>query len=280
MQLTDQENKDKLLEMAKNGLLNNGASGITERPDKRAYDQLRDVKITRNFLDVGEGSVLVEFGKTKVLCQATIENKVPRWLHEENRKAIDLGQKPRGWVTAEYAMLPRATEDRNQRESQKGKIGGRTHEISRLIGRSLRPVVDIYALGANQITIDCDVLQADGGTRTASITGAFVALYDAIEFGKQNGYIKKTAEVISDSVSAISVGIINGNPCLDLPYIEDSNADTDMNVVMTGSGKFIEIQGTAELNPFDNAELVSLLKLATKGNAELTKLQKEALGIK
>jgi ribonuclease PH len=247
------------------------------RPDGRANDQMREVRITRDYLSVGEGSVLVEFGNTKVLCQATFENKVPRWLHEENRKAKETRQKVRGWVTAEYAMLPRATDDRNQRESIKGKLGGRTHEISRLIGRALRGVVDIYALGENQITIDCDVLQADGGTRTASITGAYVALHDAITWGKQKKHIAQNSEVLTDSVSAVSAGIVNGQTVLDLPYIEDSKAETDMNVVMTGSGKFIEIQGTAEGEPFDNVELVELLRLAKKGNLELAQIQASVL---
>ncbi|MDR0950771.1 MAG: ribonuclease PH [Candidatus Ancillula sp.] len=243
------------------------------RQDGRNFDELRPIKITRNYLNVGEGSVLVEFGNTKVLCEATFENRVPRWLYEENRHAKERHQPVRGWVTAEYAMLPRATEDRNQRESVKGKISGRTQEISRLVGRSLRGIVDIYELGENQITIDCDVLQADGGTRTASITGAYIALKDAIQWGKDSGFVNMGAQVLKDSVSAISVGIINGQPMLDLPYVEDSSAETDMNVVMTGSGKFIEIQGTAEGEPFDHSELVNLLKLAEKGNKELATLQ-------
>ena len=252
---------------------------MNTRFDGRAADELREVKITRNYLQVGEGSVLVEFGNTKVLCQATFESRVPRWLFEENKRAREKGERARGWVTAEYAMLPRATDERNQRESVKGKIGGRTHEISRLIGRSLRGILDIHALGENQVTIDCDVLQADGGTRTASITGAYVALADAISWAREQGFITKNAQVLKDSVSAISVGIVDGKPLLDLPYEEDSAADTDMNVVMTGAGKFIEIQGTAEQDPFSHSQLVELLKLAEKGNAELASLQKGALGL-
>ncbi|MDR1861783.1 MAG: ribonuclease PH [Candidatus Ancillula sp.] len=247
------------------------------RFDGRADDEMRTVTIERNYLDVGEGSVLVSFGNTKVLCQASFENQVPRWLLNENKDAARRGEKARGWVTAEYAMLPRATSERNQRESVKGKIGGRTHEISRLVGRALRGIIDIYALGENQIQLDCDVLQADGGTRCASITGAYIALYDAVEWARENGFIAKDAKVLKDSVSAVSVGVVDGRPVLDLPYVEDSTAETDMNVVMTGSGKFIEIQGTAEGEPFDHAELVALLKLAEKGTTELKTIQEEAL---
>jgi len=192
---------------------------------------------------------------------------VPRWK-------VGKGE---GWVTAEYAMLPRATHDRSDRESVKGKIGGRTHEISRLIGRSLRAVVDVKALGENTIVIDCDVLQADGGTRTAAITGAFVALADAIAWGKAKGHIPAKAKVLTGSVSAISVGIIDGSPMLDLAYTEDVRAETDMNVVVTGDGKFVEVQGTAEGVPFDRDELNLLLDLALEGNASLAKIQAEAL---
>lgn len=239
------------------------------RADGRAVDELRPVTITRNYLEQGEGSVLVEFGRTKVLCVASFTAGVPRW-----RKDSGLG-----WVTGEYAMLPRATDTRSQRESVKGKIGGRTQEISRLIGRSLRAVVDMSALGENTIVLDCDVLQADGGTRTASITGAYVALSDAITWGIAQGHIKPSAgkPVLRDSISAISVGIIDGRPCLDLPYEEDVRAETDMNVVMTGSGKFVEIQGTAEEEPFSRVELSELLDLAEKGTAELTEIQKAVL---
>ncbi|MCQ9369231.1 ribonuclease PH [Brevibacterium sp. 91QC2O2] len=237
------------------------------RSDGRAVDQLRPVTITRNWLDHAEGSALIEFGRTRVLCAASLSEGVPRWLKGQGK----------GWVTAEYAMLPRATNTRNSRESVKGKIGGRTHEISRLIGRALRAVVDMDALGENTLQLDCDVLQADGGTRTASITGAYVALADALALGKERGWIKKSAQPLKDSVSAISVGIIDGTPMLDLPYEEDSRAQTDMNVVMTGSGAFVEVQGTAEGAPFDRAELGNLLDLATGGCTELARIQRAAL---
>ena len=233
------------------------------RTDGRKVDELRPVRITRHFTDVPEGSVLVECGNTRVMCTAG----VPRW-----RKDSGLG-----WVTAEYAMLPRATADRTDRESVRGKIGGRTHEISRLIGRCLRGVVDMKALGENQVQIDCDVLQADGGTRTASITGAYVALVDAMRWAEKHKHIRSAERVIKDSVSAVSVGVIDGTPMLDLPYIEDSKAMTDMNVAMTGSGEFIEIQGTAEHRPFNRAELNALLDLAEKGNKELQAAQQSAL---
>lgn len=237
------------------------------RADGRAYDELRPVRITRAFTDVPEGSVLIECGNTRVMCTATFTDTVPRW-----RKDSGLG-----WVTAEYSMLPRATSQRTDRESVRGKIGGRTHEISRLIGRCLRGVIDMKALGENTIQMDCDVLQADGGTRTASITGAYVALVDALNWAKQNGKIKSVKNVLLDSVSAVSVGVIDGEPMLDLPYAEDSRAMTDMNVAMTGSGKFIEIQGTAEHRPFSRDELGVLLDLATKGNRELQAAQQAAL---
>lgn len=237
------------------------------RADGRTYDELRPVHITRAFTDVPEGSVLIECGNTRVMCTATFTPGVPRW-----RKDSGLG-----WVTAEYSMLPRATAQRTDRESVRGKIGGRTHEISRLIGRCLRGVVNMEALGENQIQLDCDVLQADGGTRTASITGAYVALVDALRWAKENGKIKAVSDVLLDSVSAVSVGVIDGEPMLDLPYVEDSRAMTDMNVAMTGSGKFIEIQGTAEHRPFSRDELNVLLDLAAKGNAELQAAQKAAL---
>ena len=237
------------------------------REDGRSADQLRPVNITRNWLDHAQGSCLIEFGKTKVLCAASASEGVPRW-----RKGSGLG-----WVTAEYAMLPQATHDRSARESVKGRIGGRTHEISRLVGRSLRAAIDYKALGENTITIDCDVLQADGGTRTAAITGAYVALVDAVEHLRKAGAL--AGEPLVESVAAISVGIIDGVPLLDLPYVEDVRAETDMNVVMTGSGKFIEVQGTAEGAPFDKAELDLLLELAGKGCADLTKLQAESLAV-
>lgn len=244
-------------------LLNN----VVLRPDGRAVDELRPVRITRNFTDAPEGSVLIECGSTRVMCTATFTAGVPRW-----RKDSGLG-----WVTAEYAMLPRATAERTDRESVRGKIGGRTHEISRLIGRCLRGVVDMKALGENQIQLDCDVLQADGGTRTASITGAYVALVDALNWAERNHKIKSANKVLKDCVSAVSVGVINGTPMLDLPYIEDSQAMTDMNVAMTGSGQFIEIQGTAEHRPFTREELSRLLDLAEKGNRELQAAQRAAL---
>ena len=244
-------------------LLNN----VVLRPDGRAADELRPVRITRNFTDAPEGSVLIECGSTRVMCTATFTTGVPRW-----RKDSGLG-----WVTAEYAMLPRATAERTDRESVRGKIGGRTHEISRLIGRCLRGVVDMKALGENQIQLDCDVLQADGGTRTASITGAYVALVDALRWAERNRKIRSADKVLKDCVSAVSVGVINGTPMLDLPYIEDSQAMTDMNVAMTGSGQFIEIQGTAEHRPFSREELNRLLDLAEKGNKELQAAQRAAL---
>ena len=233
---------------------------MTAREDGRADDELRPITITRNWLDHAAGSVLVEFGKTKVLCAASASTGVPRW-----RKGSGLG-----WVTAEYAMLPASTNTRSDRESVKGRIGGRTHEISRLIGRSLRAVIDYKALGENTIQLDCDVLQADGGTRTAAITGAYVALADAVAHLNVPG-------ALTGSVAAISVGIIDGVPRLDLPYVEDVRAETDMNVVMTGAGKFVEVQGTAEGAAFDRAELDALLALAEKGCAELTVMQHTAL---
>ncbi|KQY58647.1 ribonuclease PH [Aeromicrobium sp. Root495] len=239
---------------------------MVSREDGRAVDELRPVTLTRNWLDHAQGSCLVEFGKTKVLCAASAQEGVPRW-----RKGSGLG-----WVTAEYAMLPQATHDRSSRESVKGRIGGRTHEISRLVGRALRAAVDYEALGENTITIDCDVLQADGGTRTAAITGAYVALADAVSYLREQGALK--GEPLVQSIAAVSVGIIDGTPMLDLPYVEDVRAETDMNVVMTGSGSFIEVQGTAEGAPFDKAELDALLELAAKGCTDLTALQVAALG--
>jgi ribonuclease PH len=239
------------------------------RIDGRTNDELRTVVIERGWSAQAEGSALISFGNTKVLCTASFTNGVPRWM---------VG-KGKGWVTAEYAMLPRATNDRNDRESVKGKIGGRTHEISRLIGRSLRAVVDMKALGENTIVIDCDVLQADGGTRTAAITGAYIALADAIEWGREKGFIAKNAKAIVDSVAAISVGIIDGEPMLDLQYTEDVRAETDMNVVATGRGLFVEVQGTAEGVPFDRAELDQLLTLALNGTVRLTEIQAATLAV-
>lgn len=237
------------------------------RADGRTVDQLRPITITRGWSKNAEGSALIEFGNTRVLCTASLTEGVPRWLKGEGK----------GWVTAEYAMLPRATNTRNSRESIKGKVGGRTHEISRLIGRSLRAIIDTKELGENTIVLDCDVLQADGGTRTAAITGAYVALADAISWAKSEGIIPAKAQPLTGSVSAISVGIIDGVPMLDLPYVEDVRAETDMNVVVTGDGKFVEVQGTAEGAPFDREELNSLLDLALVGTYELSEIQREAL---
>ncbi|MEP6481859.1 MAG: ribonuclease PH [Rhodoglobus sp.] len=237
------------------------------RADGRENNELRPVTIERGWSDQAEGSALISFGRTKVLCTASFTNGVPRWLTGKGK----------GWVTAEYGMLPRSTNDRMDRESVKGKVGGRTHEISRLIGRSLRAVVDTKALGENTIVIDCDVLQADGGTRTAAITGAYVALADAIEWGRAKNFVGKNSKALHDSLAAVSVGIIDGEPMLDLMYTEDSRAETDMNVVVTGRGLFVEVQGTAEGAPFDRRELDSLLDLALGGAADLTKLQVASL---
>jgi len=236
------------------------------RIDGRTPDQLRPVTITRHWLDHAEGSVLVEFGRTRVLVAASVTEGVPRWMKGQGR----------GWVTSEYEMLPRSTHTRSDRESRRGKVGGRTHEISRLIGRSLRAVIDYEALGENTIVIDCDVLQADGGTRTASITGAYVALADAVEWLRARNALK--GEPLKDSVSAISVGVVNGVPMLDLQYEEDSSADTDMNIVVAGSGDFVEVQGTAEGVPFDRETLNTLLDLGLRGCAELAEIQRVALG--
>lgn len=239
------------------------------RIDGRTNDELRPITVERGWSAHAEGSALISFGNTKVLCTASFTNGVPRWM-------VGTGK---GWVTAEYAMLPRATNSRNDRESVKGKIGGRTHEISRLIGRSLRAIVDTKALGENTIVIDCDVLQADGGTRTAAITGAYIALHDAIEWGRDKGFIAKNAKALIDSVGAVSVGIIDGEPMLDLQYTEDVRAETDMNVVATGRGLFVEVQGTAEGAPFDKAELDRLLDLATSGISRLTDIQAAAIAV-
>lgn len=231
------------------------------RPDGRAADQLRPVSLTRGWLDHAEGSCLVEFGATRVLIAASVTEGVPRW-----RRGSGLG-----WVTAEYAMLPRATHTRSDRESVRGRIGGRTHEISRLIGRSLRAAIDLTLLGENTIAIDCDVLQADGGTRTAAVTGAYVALADACAF------LDRPVAMVR-SVAAVSVGVVDGEPRLDLAYAEDVAAGTDMNVVATGTGDLIEVQGTAEGAPFSRAELDALLDLALAGCADLAALQTAALG--
>src|SRR6187402_875453 len=239
---------------------------MTIRADGRTPDQLRPIAFERGFQTAAEGSCLVTFGGTRVLCSASFTQGVPRWKQGSGE----------GWVTAEYSMLPRATNTRNDRESVRGKIGGRTHEISRLIGRSLRAIIDVKALGENTIMIDCDVLQADGGTRTAAITGAYVALADALEWGRSKKFIGQNAKPLIDSVSAISVGIIDGVPMLDLAYVEDSKAETDMNVVVTGRGLFVEVQGTAEGAPFDRTELNSLLDLALGGTSTLAGLQTAA----
>ena len=235
------------------------------RPSGRANDQLRDVHITRNFTKHAEGSVLVEFGDTKVICTASVDTSVPPFLRGKGQ----------GWVTAEYGMLPRSTGSRMIREAAKGKQQGRTVEISRLIGRSLRAAVDLKALGENTITIDCDVIQADGGTRTASITGACVALADAINWLKANGKVK--GEPLKQKIAAVSVGIYKGEAVLDLDYAEDSSAETDLNVVMTEKGGFVEIQGTAEGEAFTPDELNAMLALAQKAIAELSEVQKSSL---
>jgi ribonuclease PH len=235
------------------------------RIDGRTAAQLRPVTITRNWLKHPAGSVLVEFGNTRVLCAASATNEVPRW-----RRGSGLG-----WITAEYAMLPAATNTRSDRESVKGRIGGRTHEISRLVGRSIRAAVDLKALGENTIVLDCDVLQADGGTRTAAITGAYVALADAVETLRSEGAL--TGDPFRGSIAAVSVGIVGGEALLDLCYEEDSAAEVDLNVVMTGDGRFVEVQGTAEGEPFDRRRLDELLDLAVQGCAGLTAAQTAAL---
>lgn len=235
------------------------------RPSKRAPDQMRDVTIERHVSSHAEGSCMISFGGTKVLCTASVETNLPPW-----RRGQGLG-----WVTAEYGMLPRSTGQRMRREATAGKQSGRTQEIQRLIGRSLRAIVDMKALGENQITVDCDVIEADGGTRTASITGAFVAMMDAISWMRERDLVGD--KVVTDHLAAISCGIYKGTPVLDLDYDEDSVAQTDANFVMTGSGGFVEIQGTAEENPFSADELAKLIGLAQKGVNELVELQKAAL---
>ena len=237
------------------------------RPSQRAPAQLRNVDIIRRYTKHAEGSVLVKFGDTHVLCTASVDDKVPGFLKGKGQ----------GWVTAEYGMLPRSTGSRMDREAAKGKQSGRTQEIQRLIGRSLRSVVDMSKLGERTIQIDCDVIQADGGTRTAAITGGFVALHDAVSFLLEKQYIQ--ASPLNDFVAAISVGVFEGTPVLDLDYIEDSGCDTDMNVVMTGSGGFVEVQGTAEGAPFQRSEMNAMLDLAQAGIAELIAKQKAALGL-
>jgi ribonuclease PH len=229
------------------------------RPDGRKNDEIRQIRIVKDFIRNADGSVLIELGNTRVICTASIENKVPPFLKDQKK----------GWITAEYGMLPRSTPTRMLRESTAGRVGGRTHEIQRLIGRSLRAVVDLEKLGEKTIWIDCDVIEADGGTRTASITGGYIALKEAIEKALNAGMI--TENPIKDTIAAISVGIINNEPRLDLCYAEDSQAEVDMNIVMTGSGKFIEIQGTAEIIPFSRENLLQLLSLAEKGIREIIK---------
>jgi ribonuclease PH len=236
------------------------------RREGRAWNRMREFRIARDFLAFADGSVLVEMGRTRVICTAMIEEKVPPFLKNSGR----------GWLTAEYAMLPAATPKRSPRESTSGKVGGRTHEIQRLIGRSLRAVTDLHAFGERTITIDCDVIQADGGTRTAAIAGGFVALVDLFRRQKEQGVVE--AVPVSDYVSAISVGVVEGQLLLDLDYPEDSGADVDMNVVMTGKGLFIEVQGTAEAKPFDRNQLQSMTELAAGGIAELITKQRAILG--
>ncbi len=235
------------------------------RPSGRKNDQMRPVTIERNFAPQAEGSCLISFGNTRVLCTASVETSLPPW-----RRGQGLG-----WVTAEYGMLPRATDRRTRREAAAGKQSGRTQEIQRLIGRSLRAVIDMQALGENQITLDCDVLQADGGTRTAAITGAYVALADALSWMNARDLVKTNP--LKTSIAAVSCGIYRGNPVLDLDYPEDSEADTDANFVMTGEGNFVEIQGTAEQEPFSKEQLLQLMDLAQKGIGELSDIQQQVL---
>jgi len=240
---------------------------MIKRADGRGAEILRKVNITRGYLKYAEGSCLIELGDTKVLCSASVDEGVPQFLKGRGT----------GWVTSEYGMLPRSCQQRVQREAVRGAIGGRTHEIQRLVGRSLRAVVDLPVLGERSVWIDCDVIQADGGTRCASITGSFIALADALSWMKKKGMITKIP--VLDYVAATSVGMIKGEPVLDLTFQEDSNADVDMNIVMTGGGKFIEVQGTAEGEPFDGEELHKLLELAKKGIGQLIDIQKKTLGI-
>lgn len=236
------------------------------RPDGRRDNELRSIRIMRNYIKPAEGSALIEVGDTKVICTASIEDRVPPFLKDQNM----------GWITGEYAMLPRSTHSRSIRESAMGRVGGRTHEIQRLIGRSMRSIVDLEALAERTIWLDCDVIQADGGTRTASITGAFVALKDAVRYALDNKLIDR--QPIKDYVAAVSAGIVESEPRLDLSYAEDSAAEVDMNIVMTGSGKFIEVQGTAETEPFSRQHLDELLDLAGSGIKEIIEVQKKVLG--
>jgi ribonuclease PH len=235
------------------------------RPDGRKNNEIRTVKVQRNFIGTAEGSVLISMGNTKVICTASIEDKVPVFLRDQKK----------GWITAEYSMLPRSTQTRTFRESSAGRISGRTHEIQRLIGRALRSVVDLSVIGERTIWLDCDVIQADGGTRTAAITGAFICLSDALKYALRSGLIERTP--LKDYLAAISVGVVNGEPRIDLCYSEDSMAEVDMNIVMTGSGRLVEIQGTAEGIPFSKAMLDSLIKLAEQGINNLINIQKKLI---
>jgi ribonuclease PH len=241
-------------------------SAGVKRADGRRANQLRPVRVKRRFIRHAEGSVLIEMGETKVICTASVQEGVPPFLRNQGR----------GWVTGEYAMLPRATTERTARESIRGRVGGRTHEIQRLIGRSLRAVVDFASMGERTIILDCDVIQADGGTRTAAITGAFLALVDACEHGRAKGWW--VALPVRDYVAAVSVGRVGGRTLLDLAYTEDSTADVDMNVVMTGGGRFIEVQGTAEKTPFADKEMLEMLKLAKQGVRQLIEMQRKQVG--
>ena len=235
---------------------------------KRKWNELRKVKITRGVMKNAEGSALIEMGDTKVLCSASVEERVPPFLRDTGK----------GWVTTEYAMLPRATQERVRRDSVRGKIGGRSHEIQRIIGRALRAVIDLGKLGEKSITLDCDVLHADGGTRTASITGAYVALYEACKYLKTNKLVEELP--VTDFIAAVSVGIVDGKLMLDLDYELDSKAEVDMNVAMTGSGQLVEVQGTAEGKPFSKSKLTEMIKLAEKGITELIAAQKKTLRVK
>jgi ribonuclease PH len=235
------------------------------RPDGRKNNEIRGVKVYRNFIGAAEGSVLISMGNTRVICTASIEDRVPLFLKDQKK----------GWITAEYSMLPRSTQTRVVRESSTGRISGRTHEIQRLIGRALRSVVDLSVIGERTIWMDCDVIEADGGTRTAAITGAFICLSDALKYALRNGLIDRTP--LKDYLAAISVGVVNGEPRIDLCYSEDSMAEVDMNVVMTGDGKIVEIQGTAEGTPFSKTALDSLIKLAEEGINSLINMQKKLI---
>lgn len=235
------------------------------RSDNRKSTEMRELRITRNFIGTAEGSVLIEMGKTRVICTASIEEKVPQFLKDQKK----------GWVTAEYSMLPKSTQTRTSRESSTGRVGGRTHEIQRLIGRALRAVVDLGKIGERTIWIDCDVIQADGSTRTVSITGAFICLADALKHALRNGMIEGMP--LKDYLAAVSVGIVNGEPVLDLTYAEDSTAEVDMSVVMTGSGNFVEVQGTAEGVPFSRDTLNMLIELASNGIKRLIGIQKKII---